>query len=95
MPPGSPRRGDVIEGVEEALAIPWVTVYHSGTRLADGRLVTDGGRVLSVCGRGATLTEAVATAYRGVDRIRFDGAQARRDIGADSVARLGGVGAAG
>lgn len=93
--PGAPRRGDLIEGIDEALAIPWVTVYHAGTRMADGRLQTDGGRVLSVCGRGATLTEALATAYRGVDRIRFDGAQVRRDIGADSLARLGGVGAVG
>jgi phosphoribosylamine---glycine ligase len=90
--PGGPRRGDPIEGVEEALAIPGVTVYHAGTREEGGRLLSDGGRVLSVCGRGATLAEAVATAYRGVDRIRFEGAQFRTDIGADSLARLGGAG---
>jgi len=70
------------------MALPGVTVYHAGTALHDGRLVTSGGRVLSVCGRGATLAEAVATAYAGVERIRFAGMQYRRDIGQDSLRRL-------
>lgn len=87
--PAAPRRGDVIHGIEEALTLPGVTVYHAGTRLTDdGTLVTAGGRVLSVCGRGNTLLEAVETAYRGVDAIHFDGMQLRRDIGADTLRRL-------
>jgi phosphoribosylamine--glycine ligase len=87
--PAAPRRGDVIHGIDEALTLPGVTVYHAGTRLTDDRtLVTAGGRVLSVCGRGNTLLEAVATAYRGVDAIHFEGMQFRRDIGADTLRRL-------
>jgi phosphoribosylamine--glycine ligase len=93
--PGTPRRGDPIEGIDEALAIPGVTVYHAGTRLEGRSLLTNGGRVLSVCGRGTTLAEAVASAYRGVERIRFAGEHHRADIGADSLARLGGSGGAG
>ncbi len=93
--PGSPRRGDPVDGIEAAMAIPGVTVYHGGTRREGGRLLTDGGRVLSVCGRAATLAEAVATAYQGVDCIRFEGQHCRRDIGADSVARLGSGGGTG
>jgi len=87
--PGAPRKGDVITGVEDALAMPGVTVYHAGTKTVDGQLVTSGGRVLSVCGRGQRLAEAMAEAYRGVDCIRFDGMHYRRDIGADTLRRLG------
>jgi phosphoribosylamine---glycine ligase len=89
--PGSLRRGDPIDGVDEALAVPGVTVYHAGTALEGGRLVTNGGRVLAVCGRAGSLEEAVATAYRGVERIHFEDANFRRDIGADSLVRLGGA----
>jgi len=87
--PGGPRKGDPIEGIGDALALPGVTVYHAGTALDEQRrLVTAGGRVLSVCGRGAGLADAVSTAYRGVEKIRFDGMQLRRDIGADTLARM-------
>ncbi len=86
--PGSIRKGVPIEGVDEALAIPGVTVYHAGTKFDDGRVLTSGGRVLSVCGRGPGLEEAILTAYRGVERIRFEGMQYRRDIGQDSLRRL-------
>jgi len=90
--PGSIHRGDVIRGVEEALALPRVTVYHAGTALdPEGRLVTAGGRVLSVCGRGTNLNEALAVAYDGVGKIHFEGMQYRTDIGVDSLARLGGA----
>lgn len=86
--PGAVRRGAPIEGIEEAVAVPGVTVYHAGTKLSDGTLVTSGGRVLSVCGRGAGLEEAILTAYRGVEKIRFEGMQYRRDIGQDSLRQL-------
>lgn len=86
--PGRPRRGDEIHGIPSAHALPGVTVYHAGTALEDGRLVTAGGRVLSVCGRGRTLRDAVAVAYRGAAEIRFDGMTYRRDIGADTLQRM-------
>jgi phosphoribosylamine--glycine ligase len=79
--PGSPRRGDTITGLGEALAQPGVLVFHAGTALHEGRLVTAGGRVLSVVGRGTTLEEAAAATYSAVERVQFDGMQCRRDIG--------------
>jgi len=80
--PEAPRKGDVIEGIELAAAQPGVQVFHAGTRLGDdGRLYTNGGRVLNVTGTGATLSEAIQRTYRAVDLIQFAGVQARRDIG--------------
>ncbi len=86
--PASPRTGDPISGIDQALSLPGVTVYHAGTRLEHGELVTGGGRVLSVCGRAATLAEAVDLAYRGVGAIHFEGEHHRTDIGRDTLERL-------
>ena len=58
-----------------------VTVYHAGTRLEDGRFLTNGGRVLGVTALGDTLEEALSRAYAGVEKISFEGAMYRRDIG--------------
>ncbi|HVW24010.1 MAG TPA: phosphoribosylamine--glycine ligase [Polyangiaceae bacterium] len=80
--PGPPRNGDVITGLDEAAAIEEVSVFHAGTKRRGGDVVTAGGRVLGVTGRGATLREASDRAYRAVERIRFPGMQYRRDIGA-------------
>jgi phosphoribosylamine--glycine ligase len=83
--PGTPRRGDVIEGIDaaEAVAPDAVQVFHAGTALdAEGRLVTAGGRVLGVTARGADVASARALAYRAAAEIRFAGAYYRRDIGA-------------
>ena len=79
--PASPRKGDPIDGLEAASELEQVKVYHAGTRLEAGRLVTAGGRVLGVTGLGATLAEAHEWAYRAADRIRFAGRQRRSDIG--------------
>jgi phosphoribosylamine--glycine ligase len=83
---GYPDRYEVgfpITGVAEAEALPDVAVFHAGTRRdAEGRLVTAGGRVLAVTALGDDVTAARARAYQAVDRIRFEGAQYRRDIGA-------------
>ena len=87
--PGIPRKGAEITGTDDAMALAGVTVYHGGTRLVDGRLVTSGGRVLSICGRGATLDEALDTAYQGVGKIHFDGMWCRSDIGRDTLEKLG------
>lgn len=91
--PGNPRKGDEISGIDDAHSLSGVTVYHAGTRRDDaGRLVTSGGRVLSVCGRGATLNEALDTAYSGVGKIHFDGMWFRSDIGRDTLGKLGAAG---
>jgi phosphoribosylamine--glycine ligase len=79
--PDSSESGQVIAGIEDAESIPGVAVYHAGTAMHHGQLVTAGGRVLTVVGRGADFGEAIARAYAGVQPIRFDGMQYRRDIG--------------
>jgi phosphoribosylamine--glycine ligase len=84
--PGNIERGKPIEGLKEAAQLANVTVFHAGTkRVPDGRIVTDGGRVLGVTGLGDTITAAAQRAYEGVSRIRFDGAQVRRDIAARAL----------
>jgi phosphoribosylamine--glycine ligase len=83
--PGTFEKGKAIVGVEEAERVAGVTVWHAGTALRDGVLVTDGGRVLTVVGRAADYREAMARAYRGADLIRFEGKHARRDIGMRAV----------
>jgi len=84
--PGSPRVGDVITGIGDAESIPGVVVFHAGTRRDGERLLTAGGRVLSVTATGETLADAVDLAYRAARKIEFDGAQFRSDIGADTMA---------
>ena len=79
--PESSESGRPIVGIDQAEAIPGVAVYHAGTAQRDGQLVTAGGRVLTVVGRGADFAEAIARAYAGVLKISFDGMQFRRDIG--------------
>jgi phosphoribosylamine--glycine ligase len=79
--PGTPRRGDVISGLEVAEALPDVRVFHAGTELRDGQLVTAGGRVLGVTARAPSLREARDRAYAACDHIRFEGMHFRRDIG--------------
>ena len=78
--PESPVTGDVITGVDDANALEGVDVIHAGTAVVDGRLVTAGGRVLSVTAVGADLAEARERAYAGVDRITIRGAHHRTDI---------------
>ena len=66
-----------------------VTVYHAGTALRDGQLVTSGGRVLGVTATGEDLPAALEKAYAAVREVSFDGAFYRRDIGARALAALG------
>ena len=81
--PEAPRKGDPITGVEAAEALDGVHVLHAGTATDDaGRLVTAGGRVLSVVGTGADVAAARAAAYAGVAEIAIDGAHHRTDIAA-------------
>ncbi len=78
--PGGYEKGKVMSGLDKAAEVPNAIVFHCGTKAQDGATVTAGGRVLSVTGMGATLREAVDTAYKAVDLISFDGAFHRRDI---------------
>ncbi len=84
--PESPDSGQPISGVEDAEAVPDVTVYHAGTARRDGRLVTAGGRVLTVVGCGPDYTSSIVRAYAAVLCISFDGMQYRRDIGKKALA---------
>jgi phosphoribosylamine--glycine ligase len=79
--PESAESGRPIRGIEDAEAIPGVAVYHAGTAWRDRQLVTAGGRVLTVAGRGRDFAEAAKCAYSGVTQISFDGMQYRHDIG--------------
>ncbi|KXK00308.1 MAG: phosphoribosylamine--glycine ligase [Acidobacteria bacterium OLB17] len=80
--PGKPRTGDVINGLQEAAAIPNVAIFHAGTaRDQAGNFITSGGRVLGVTAAGADVSAALATAYEAVSKISWPGMQFRRDIG--------------
>jgi phosphoribosylamine--glycine ligase len=79
--PGKYTTGVPITGIEDAEAIPGVAVFHAGTARRDGRLVTAGGRVLSVTAVADDVSRAIETAYEAVARIRFDGMHFRKDIG--------------
>jgi len=86
--PGSYEKGKEITGIEAAEADPDVTVFHAGTKIADGRLRTNGGRVLNVTACGADLPATIDRAYEAVRRIHFDGAHYRTDIGKKALKRL-------
>ena len=83
--PGSYEKGKVITGIERAEELPGVTVYHAGTALRDGELVTNGGRVLDVTAVAPTFEEARAQAYRACELIDFDGKTYRSDIGMRAI----------
>jgi phosphoribosylamine---glycine ligase len=79
--PAPPETGQEIRGIDRAEAVPGVLVFHAGTREANGRLVTAGGRVLTVVGRAPTYEAAMAAAYDAASKIEFAGMQYRKDIG--------------
>jgi phosphoribosylamine--glycine ligase len=86
--PGHYGRGSTILGVEDAGAVPGVTVFHAGTRRANGKLLADGGRVLGIGARAASISEAQAIAYQAIDRIRWPEGFCRRDIGWRAIGRM-------
>jgi phosphoribosylamine---glycine ligase len=79
--PEAPETGKAIDGLAAASDVPGAVVFHAGTAKREGRLVTAGGRVLTVVGRSTTFKDAIDTAYAAASRIHFDGMQYRRDIG--------------
>ncbi|MEX2983373.1 phosphoribosylamine--glycine ligase [Streptomyces sp. C36] len=85
--PGTPRTGDVIEGLDGAAEVEQAYVLHAGTAHdAEGRVVSAGGRVLSVTATGAGLEQARTRAYEAVSRVRLDGSHHRTDIAAKAAA---------
>ena len=78
--PGTYEKEKVITGIHQAEQQPAV-VFHAGTKMQLGQLVTDGGRVLGVTATGETFTDAIAQVYQAVEKIDFEGKYYRRDIG--------------
>jgi len=78
--PGDYQKGKRITGLNETDRIEDVVVFHAGTAVKNGDIVTNGGRVLGVTALGQTVADAKARAYKAVDKIKFDGAYCRRDI---------------
>lgn len=79
--PTQPNSGDEIFGLDVAASLPDVFVFHAGTQLVDGRIVTAGGRVLGIAARGSTLSEARDRVYQACELVNFRGKQFRHDIG--------------
>ena len=84
--PGDYAKGKVITGLDAASKLPKTKVFHAGTAMKDGQIVTNGGRVLGVTAMGKDLRAAQAAAYAAVETIQFEGAQFRRDIAAKAMA---------
>ncbi len=79
--PLSYKKGLEISGLDENGQVAGATVYHAGTKYEDGKFYTSGGRVLGVTAAGRTLDEALEKAYAAVEKISFEGAHYRKDIG--------------
>lgn len=79
--PGDYKKGVVISGTDAAEAMEDIAVFHAGTKLDAGNLVTAGGRVLNVTATGDTLKSALEKAYSAVEKIHFEGMHYRKDIG--------------
>jgi len=84
--PDTIRKGDTIEGLDAAAQLPG-KVFHAGTKLLDGKVTTNGGRVLCAVGLGTSVSDAQQAAYALADRIRWNGIQYRRDIGYRAIER--------
>ncbi len=85
--PGNYERGKPITGIDEAEKVDDVVVFHAGTAMRDGQLVTNGGRVLNVTALGKDIVEARENVYEAVKKIHFDGMHYRKDIGLKALKR--------
>jgi phosphoribosylamine--glycine ligase len=88
--PGKYERGQPIRGLEEAGKLPDVKVFHAGTAMKEGQIVSDGGRVLGVTALGSSISAAKLQAYRAVKCIRFSGGWCRKDISDKALNYLSG-----
>ena len=86
--PGKYETGKAITGLEAAGKLEGVTLFHAGSRLAQGGFATAGGRVLGVTARGPDVRAAVETAYAAVDKISFEGMHFRRDVAGRALQKL-------
>jgi phosphoribosylamine---glycine ligase len=86
--PGAYPKGLPITGIEEAEKDPDVMVWHAGTAQKDGQIVSSGGRVLGVIAKAKDLNAAVEKVYQATEKIKFEGAQYRKDIAHRALARL-------
>jgi phosphoribosylamine--glycine ligase len=85
--PGPYGKGSVIEGLEEAAAVPGVEIFHAGTKQDGAHVVANGGRVLNVSALGKSVREAGARAYEAIARIRWPDGFCRHDIGWRAIER--------
>jgi phosphoribosylamine--glycine ligase len=85
--PGNYPKGRTINGLDDVAEITDIKVFHCGTKMVDGRVVTEGGRVLCVTALGTDLAEAKRRAYEGVSKISFLGGFYRRDIADKAIRR--------
>lgn len=83
--PGSYAKGKTITGADAADSAPDTIIFHAGTALRDGQLVTSGGRVMALSSYGDTLQQALGRSYAMADKVDFDGKTFRRDIGNEFV----------
>jgi phosphoribosylamine--glycine ligase len=86
--PDSADAGRVIHGLDAAAQVPGALVFHAGTARRDRHIVTAGGRVLTVVGRGGSYRDAIDVAYRAAEQVSFEGMQLRRDIGRKALGIL-------
>ena len=86
--PGDYERGKAIKGLEEVSRMKDVFVFHAGTALKDGQMVTNGGRVLGVTGLGEDIPKAIEKTYEAVKKISWDGVHYRKDIGRKALLSL-------
>ena len=84
--PENVRKGDAIAGLDAAAKLPG-KIFHAGTKLEGGKIVTNGGRVLCAVGLGGSVSAAQQQAYALVDAVSWKGMQCRRDIGYRAIAR--------
>ncbi len=87
--PGKYEKGKVIHGLEEVEKMENVVVFHAGTRYENGRYLTNGGRVLCVTAKDRDIPSAIKRAYEAVEKIHWEGAFFRRDIGKKALKHLG------
>ena len=86
--PGDYQKGKVIGGLKEVSQMEGVFVFHAGTALKDGQMITNGGRVLGVTGLGEDIPRAIERTYHAVKKISWDGVHYRTDIGQKALCRL-------
>jgi phosphoribosylamine--glycine ligase len=86
--PGDYEKGKLIEGLKEVSRMEGVFVFHAGTALKDGQIITNGGRVLGVTGLGEDISRAIERTYRAVKKIFWDGVHYRTDIGQKALCLL-------